>query len=110
MAEVYFDSSYNTNDYMNTLKADFTKRAPVYETGANGAMHEGLIAKLLEHAPPVSPVLDVGKAIHSLPEQGASKRTQRTLRELEERFVSFSCWCLHFTGRTGTIKRAPIEI
>lgn len=59
MANLLLDPTYTEEDYLNALRDDFKRRAPVYDSGANGTMHHELIDQLLTSYPFRSPVLDV---------------------------------------------------
>lgn len=59
MANITFDESYSEEDYLSQMRSDFTLRAPLYNSGSNGAMHLDLVRKLLHYHPPSYPVLDI---------------------------------------------------
>lgn len=74
MASITFDESYTKDEYLSTIQEDFTRRAPDYDSGPNGAMHVDLIQSLLFYHPPSYPVLDIacgtGLLAAELGEQG----------------------------------------
>lgn len=66
MAMVNFDepgsnepNAWTEARFQERVITDFTKRAPVYDTGMSGAMHSRWISQLLSFFPPAFPALDV---------------------------------------------------
>lgn len=56
---MHFDQNYSKSNYMDAIRADFTRRAPDYDQGSNGQMHKDIIERLLNTYPPQYPVLDI---------------------------------------------------
>lgn len=59
MSSVTFDATYTEEEFLSRVRSDFTRRAPVYNDGVNGAMHVDLVRSLLHFHPPSYPVLDI---------------------------------------------------
>lgn len=59
MSNVNFNESYTKDEFIASVRRDFTRRAPEYNFGFSGEHHRDVLNSLLTYYPPRYPLLDI---------------------------------------------------